>query len=51
MSDELKNIKKLAEKAQAAQPWDLKPVLLDLVGAIISWMEKQEGGNNGNGTN
>ena len=49
MSAQLEIVKVLAAKAQAAQPWELKPVLLAFVSAIINWMEEQEAAN-GNGT-
>lgn len=42
MSAQIDQVKALAAKAQAAQPWDLKPVLLALVAAIIEWMDQCE---------
>lgn len=47
MSAQLEQVKALAAKAQAAQPWELKPVVLALVAAIIEWMNQQEEVKNG----
>lgn len=47
MSAELETIKRLADKAASCQPWDLKPVLLALMAAIVDWMEKSEVKKNG----
>lgn len=51
MSTELETVKQLAAKAQGAQPWDLKPILLALIAAIINWMEKHEEQHHGNEKN
>ena len=42
MSQQLEIIKSLAAKAQAAHVYELKPVLLTLVAAMIEWMEEEE---------
>ncbi len=47
MSDQLEIIKSLAAKAQAAHAFELKPILMALVAAMIYWMEKQEEEKNG----
>lgn len=46
MSAQLELVKQLAAKAQAAPPWELKPVLLALAAAMIEWMEQNEKGEN-----
>jgi len=42
MSDELHQVEALAKKAESAGLLDLKPLMLELVKAIIIWMRKQE---------
>lgn len=42
MSAQLEIVKGLAAKAQAAQVWELRPILLALLAAVIEWMEGQE---------
>lgn len=47
MSAQLEQVKALAAKAQAANAWELKPVIVALVVAIIEWMTQQEEVKNG----
>lgn len=47
MSAQLQAVKTLAAKAQAANMFELRAILVALFAVVIEWMEQQEEKNNG----